>query len=105
VDASLIEPVKPAAGVQRFRMLESLREFALEQLIACGEQDGCFSRHAGYVCSLAAEAAPHLIGPQQGPYLDRLEADRDNISSALRWLLATAQTELALRTAPLLWRF
>jgi len=105
VDASLIEPVKPFAGIQRFRMLESLREFALEQLTSCGEEDRCRGRHADYVCGLTAEAAPHLIGPQQSLYLDRLEADRDNLSSALRWLLATAQTGRALRTASLLWRF
>jgi tetratricopeptide (TPR) repeat protein len=86
-------------------MLESLREFALEQLTRCGEDDRCRDRHAGYVCALAAEAAPHLTGPQQVSYLDRLEADRDNISSALRWLLTTAQTGRALHTASLLWRF
>jgi tetratricopeptide (TPR) repeat protein len=57
------------------------------------------------VHSLAADAAPHLTGPRQVSYLDRLEADRDNISSALRWLTATAQTVRALRTASLLWRF
>jgi predicted ATPase len=105
VDASLIEPARTVAGQQRFRMLESLREFALEQLTACGEDDECRDRHAGDVYGLAAEAAPHLTGPQQVSYLDRLEADRDNISSALRWLMATAQTARALRTASLLWRF
>jgi tetratricopeptide (TPR) repeat protein len=105
VDASLIEPARTAAGQQRFRMLESLREFALEQLTACGEDDECRDRHARYIHGLAAEAAPHLTGPQQIPWLDRLEADRDNISSALRWLLATAQTIRALRAASLLWRF
>jgi predicted ATPase/DNA-binding SARP family transcriptional activator len=105
VDASLIEPARTVAGQQRFRMLESLREFALEQLTARGEDDECRDRHADYVYGLAAEAAPHLTGPQQVSYLDRLEADRDNISSALRWLMATAQTARGLRTASLLWRF
>jgi predicted ATPase len=105
VDASLIEPARTIAGQQRFRMLESLREFALEQLTACGEDDECRDRHAVYVHGLAAEAAPHLTGPQQVSYLDRLEADRDNISSALRWLTATTPTVRALRTASLLWRF
>ncbi|MGE5289680.1 MAG: AfsR/SARP family transcriptional regulator [Micromonosporaceae bacterium] len=105
VDASLIEPVRPVAGEQRFRMLETLREFALEQLTRCGEEETCRNRHADYVHALAAEAAPHLTGPQQISYLDRLEADRDNISSALRWLMATRQIDRALRTAALLWRF
>jgi predicted ATPase/DNA-binding SARP family transcriptional activator len=105
VDASLIEPAGAVAGQQRFRMLESVRKFALEQLTACGEDDEVRGRHADYMCGLAAEAAPHLTGPRQAPCLDKLEADRDNISSALRWLMATAQAVRALRTASLLWRF
>jgi non-specific serine/threonine protein kinase len=105
VDASLIEPVRQAAGEQRFRMLESVREFALEQLARCGEADSCGDRLADYVYGLAAEAAPHLTGPQQILYLDRLEADHDNISSALRWLTTTGQTGRGLSTAALLWRF
>jgi len=105
VDASLIEPVRPAAGEQRFRMLETLREFALEQLASCGEEESCRNRHADYVHGLAVEAAPHLTGPQQVHHLDRLEADRDNISSALQWLMATGQAGRALRTAAMLWRF
>ena len=104
-DASLIEPAGPIGGDQRFRMLESLREFALEQLSGCGEEETCRDRHAEYVHRLAAGAAPQLTGPQQISYLDKLEADRDNISTALRWLAATEQTERGLRTAALVWRF
>jgi predicted ATPase/class 3 adenylate cyclase len=104
-DASLIEPSGPAAGQQRFRMLESLREFALEQLSRHGEEEMCRDRHADFVHALAADAAPHLTGDQQIPYLDKLEADRDNVSSALRWLAARGQIERGLRTAALMWRF
>jgi predicted ATPase/DNA-binding SARP family transcriptional activator len=105
VDASLIDPVRPIAGEPRFQMLETLRGFAWEQLNRCGEEHRYRNRHADYMHSLAAEAAPHLTGPQQVSYLDRLEADRDNLSSALRWLMATGQTGRGLRTAALLWRF
>jgi predicted ATPase len=104
-DASLVEPAGPVAGEQRFRMLESLREFALEQLSRHGEKEMCRDRHADSVHALAAEAAPYLTGDQQVPYLDKLEADRDNISSALRWLMARGQIERGLRTAALMWRF
>ena len=104
-DASLIEPVGPVGGDQRFRMLESLREFAVEQLSGCGEEEACRDRLADYVHRLAADTAPQLTGQQQISYLDRLEADRDNISTALRWLAATGQTERGLRTAALVWRF
>jgi len=105
VDAGLIEPTGPVGGDQRFRMMESLREFALEQLTAHGEEETCRDRHARCVHSLAVEAAPHLQGRHQIQYLDRLEADRDNISSALRWLEASGQIDRGLRTAALLWRF
>ena len=105
VDGSLIEPVGPVAGDQRFRMLASLREFALEQLSGCGEEEICRDRHADYVHGLAVGAAPQLTGRQQISYLDKLEADRDNINSALRWLVATGQIERGLRTAALVWRF
>jgi predicted ATPase/class 3 adenylate cyclase len=104
-DASLIEPAGPVAGEQRFRMLESLREFALEQLSRHGEEEMCRDRHADFVHAVAAEAAPHLTGDQQIPYLDKLEADRDNIGSALRWLAARGQIERGLQTAALAWRF
>ena len=103
-DASLIEPAGPVAGDQRFRMLESLREFALEQLCQCGEEETCRDRHADYVHGLAVGAAPQLTGRQQIPYLDMLEAERDNIGSALRWLVSTGH-ERGLRTAALVWRF
>jgi predicted ATPase/class 3 adenylate cyclase len=104
-DASLIEPAGPVVGEQRFRMLESLREFAIEQLSRHGEEDVCRDRHADFVHALAADAAPYLTGSQQISYLDKLEADRDNISSALRWLAARGQIERGLRTAALMWRF
>jgi predicted ATPase/DNA-binding SARP family transcriptional activator len=104
-DASLIEPARAAAGIPWFRMLESLRDYALEQLTQRGEQGLCRDRHADYIHGLAADSAPQLTGQQQVTYLDRLEADRDNISGALRWLTATGQVERGLRTAALLWRF
>jgi predicted ATPase/DNA-binding SARP family transcriptional activator len=105
VDASLIEPAAAAGGSQRFRMLESLREFALERLTACGEEQAARARHADFAYRLAIQTAPELTGPQQISCLDKLEADRDNIGSALRWLTATGQAERGLRIAAPLWRF
>ena len=105
VDASMIEPAGLAAGERRFRMLETLREFALEQLASGGEEERCRNQHADYVHRLVADEADHLTGPQQILHLDRLEADWDNTSSALQWLITTGQAGRALRTAASLWRF
>jgi predicted ATPase/DNA-binding XRE family transcriptional regulator len=105
VDASLIEPAAAVSGGQRFGMLESLRAFALEELARCGEEQAVRSRHAEFVYRLAVEVAPDLTGPQQLRCLDKLEADRDNVSSALRWLAAAGEAGRGLRAAALLWRF
>ena len=105
VNAGLIELAAAEGGNQRFVMLESLREFALEQLAQAGEELAVRSQHADFVYRLAVEAAPELTGPRQAHRLDQLEADQDNISGALRWLVATGQINHGLRLAALLWRF
>ena len=105
VDASLIEQAAAVDGGLRFRMLESLRDFAIEQLARCGEEHTARDLHADFIYHLAAEAAADLTGVRQVPCLDMLEADRDNISSALRWLATTGQVERGLCVAALLWRF
>ena len=105
VDASLIEQTAAVDGHQRFRMLESLRDFAIEQLAQCGEEHAARDLHADFIYHLAAEAAPDLTRLRHITCLDKLEADRDNISSALRWLAVTGQIERGLCVAALLWRF
>lgn len=73
----------PAADL-RFRMLETLREFAGEQLSP--EQRAALSaRHAAYFLDLAEQAEPKLHGPEQIAILDRLEAEHDNLRAALTW--------------------
>ena len=93
----------------RFRLLETLREFGGEQLSA---DDGAALawRHADWYVALAREAWPQITGPDQARWLDRLEADHDNLRQALGfWLAADAAddhaTEAALEICGSIWRF
>ena len=90
---------------RRFRLLETLREFAAEHLPP-EERRPLARRHADHFLSLAEEAAPHLTGPDQGLWLDRLESDHENLRRALAyWLEDDEGGDEALRLCGALWRF
>jgi predicted ATPase/DNA-binding SARP family transcriptional activator len=118
VDKSLLMPQpgpwsqhEPAGGGIRFRMLETIREFAWEQLAlepaALERLQRC---HADYFLALAEQAEPKLLGAEQLVWLNRLEREHDNFRAALAWALpgkdsAQLTTEIALRLAGCLGRF
>jgi predicted ATPase/class 3 adenylate cyclase len=102
VDKSLVRP--SAAHADRFTMLETIREFALEKLEESGESDEIRRAHADYFRALAEEAEPHLQGKAQREWLDRLEAEHDNFRAMLSWSLKSAP-ETASHLANALWRF
>jgi predicted ATPase/DNA-binding SARP family transcriptional activator/DNA-binding CsgD family transcriptional regulator len=104
-DKNLIEKADSITGEERFRMLETLREYAVEQLSLHGEDEACCGRHADYIATLAADSGPQLTGADQSLHLDRLEAERDNISAALRWLHSAGRIDEGLRISGALWRF
>lgn len=72
-------------GHGRFFLLELTREYALEQLDAAGEQAVLRRRHADWFMQLARRATDHLQSTEQGVWLSRLHADRDNFRAVLRW--------------------
>jgi predicted ATPase len=93
-----------AEGELRLGMLETVREFALEQLEASGEAGAVRRRHAGYLASFAAVATDNLRGPGQLIWLRSLEREQDNLRAALAWSLATGEGQLALQlTGALHW--
>ena len=69
----------------RFRLLETMRQYAQERLNEVGESGATFTRHLHYYLSLAEKARPELTGPNQGAWLDRLDLERENVFSALAW--------------------
>jgi predicted ATPase/DNA-binding SARP family transcriptional activator len=83
VDKSLLR--QHGAERPRFAMLEVLREFALEQLRATGEEEALRSRHAQHFRALVDEAEVPLSGPEQGQWLDRLETDHANLRAAIAY--------------------
>jgi predicted ATPase/class 3 adenylate cyclase len=64
---------------ERFWMLETIREYATERLEQLEDDEALRRRHAEYFLRLAEEAEPHLTGQQQATWLDRLEAEHDNL--------------------------
>jgi non-specific serine/threonine protein kinase len=90
-------------GEVRFRFLETVREFAHEQLLVSGEADVVYLAHAEYFLSLVEQAEPAVRGPDQRVWLDRLEREWDNVRSVLRWLIDRADTEALDDAAQLCW--
>ncbi|MDR7459661.1 MAG: tetratricopeptide repeat protein, partial [Armatimonadota bacterium] len=105
VDNSLVQQEPLEDGEARFRMLETVREFALEQLQATGEAHAIARRHARYYGRVAEAAEPALTGPEQAVWLERLEREHDNLRAALAHLLATGDGEAGLSLAAALGRF
>jgi predicted ATPase/DNA-binding CsgD family transcriptional regulator len=105
VEKSLVvaEPT-PEDGV-RYKMLEPVRQYALEKLEHCGESEAAKRTHADYFLALAEEAEPELFGPREAEWFDRLEVEHDNIRAALSWTIEQGEIETALRLAAALWMF
>jgi predicted ATPase/DNA-binding CsgD family transcriptional regulator len=89
----------------RFAMLETIREYALERLVAGGEADSARGRHAAYYLALVERAEPELLGPSHGHWLDRLDQERDNLLAALQWFSDRGDASALARMAAALWRF
>jgi predicted ATPase/class 3 adenylate cyclase len=105
VDKSLLRQQEQAEGEPRFQMLETIREYALECLTASGEGEAARRAHADYYLALAERGEPELTGPRQVMWLNRLEAEHDNLRAALEWLGQKAEAEQSLRLGGALWRF
>jgi predicted ATPase/tRNA A-37 threonylcarbamoyl transferase component Bud32 len=99
VDRSLVL-ADGQAPEARYRMLETIKEYALECLRAAGESEEVQRRHAEYFLVQAEEAEPERWSMQVAEWLGRLEEEHDNLRTALGWLLEhDAHAHLRLATA------
>ena len=100
-DQSLLRR-EPGAGTQtRYSMLDTIREYALEQMSKQEEYIWLQDWHACYYLRLAEAAEIGLRGPQQLTWLDLLAADGSNLRVALEWSLQQAKESEIIRAFPI----
>ena len=102
VDKSLVQRAA-TAGVTRVDLLETIREFAHDQLVTAGESRSVGDRHAAYFLELAATLEPELASPDALAALERLDVEYDNLLAALGWLLGAGDAR-AVDLAATSWR-
>ncbi len=106
IDNSLLQPPEDVDGELRLKMLETIREYASEQLALSRDEERTVQRkHAHYYLALAEQAEPEIHGMRQLWWLDRLEREHDNLRAALNRSIETGMSETALRFGAALWRF
>ena len=104
-DKSLVRIVSTDHGEPRFNRHAYIREYASELLAGAGERDLCERRHAMVYVALAEAAEPHLLAEDSLIWLERVEHERHNLRTAMRWSLTVGEPEVGLRIAWAIWRF
>jgi predicted ATPase len=102
---SLIERAIDAGEPPRFRMLETIREFAAERLAASGEEAALRDRHARHFLAVAETAERYMPAVRQQDWLERIDREHHNVRAALAWALTRPNPELAARLAAALWPY
>ena len=99
VNKSLLRVEEDEHGQPWYVMLETVREFALEQLEASGEAGAVWRRHTWYYLRLAEQSAPGSQAMRQDHFVLRLEREHGNFRAALDWCQAHGYAEASLRLA------
>lgn len=105
VDRSLLQPLPSLANEPRFTMLDILREFGQEALARHGELSAVQENHAAHWLSFAEYAGAMLTSPDQGLWLDLLEAAHADLRTALTWFVDKGRAEAVLRIGTSIWWF
>jgi predicted ATPase/two-component SAPR family response regulator len=104
VDKSLVAIyARDEQGVVRFRMLETIRQYAREKLEASGETAAVRTRLLEWAVAFAEALQPQLTGREASAALARLAMDEDNLRAALQWARLKRDAERGLRLATALW--
>ena len=108
VDKSLVL-ADTQQGEARYRLLETVRQYARDRLFEAGEAADARTRHRDWYLALAERAEPELLellGPKQELWLERFETELDNFRAALEWSLTEEnRTEVGLRLSTAIWQF
>ncbi len=108
VNQSLLQPSQGLDGEPRFTMLETIREYALEQLDASDEATAVRRHHLAYYVALADVFEQEKFGSLGGVWIERLTLELDNLRAAVSWALARdmlEDVEAGVLLAGLLWEF
>jgi predicted ATPase len=105
VDKSLVM-LGEREGHGRYRLLDTVRQYGLDRLLAAGEAAEARTRHRAWYLDLAERAEAEMYGPQDTKWLNRLEVEYNNLRAALEWSSAEkADAEITLRLAAALGLF
>jgi predicted ATPase/class 3 adenylate cyclase len=105
LDASLVRRSEVSGGLDRFEMLQTIREYGLERFQRGGEAVEIRRQHAHHFLELAEASEPGLRESDLERRMGTLHVEHDNLRAALTWALEADQGEVALRLVSALWRF
>lgn len=104
VDRSLVVHEQPGPP-SRYRLLETMRAYGQDRLVADGKLAPLRDAHLAWVNSFARTAQAHLDGPEQERWLDAVAAELDDVRAALSWAVAGGDTATGLACAATLYRY
>jgi predicted ATPase/DNA-binding SARP family transcriptional activator len=99
VAQSLVVAEAEGGGEARYHMLETIRQYARERLSEAGEEEATWERHLDHFLDFAERAEEGCRGPEEPVWLDRLEAERENLAAALDWSASQGEPHLRLAVA------
>jgi predicted ATPase len=100
----LVAESDPDDGV-RYRMLETIRAYALSRLDDGGHADAARTAHTGYYVGFAERCAVGLTGPEQAEWAGRVEREYQNLRTAFGWAVAQGEPQTPARVCLGLWRY